>query len=33
MVSKYLGEIPGKASGDFPQVVSDPDVNRTMNLV
>ena len=27
------GEMPGKASGDFPQVVSDPDVNRTMNLV
>ena len=33
MVSKYLGEMPGEASGDFPQVVSDLDVNRTMNLV
>ena len=33
MVSKYLGEMPGKVSGDFCQVVSDPDVNRTMNLV
>ena len=27
------GEMPGKASKGFPQVSSDPDVNRTMNLV
>ena len=25
--------MPGEASKDFPQVSSDPDVNRTMNLV
>ena len=33
MTDKYLGEMPGKASKGFPQVSSDPDVNRTMNLV
>ena len=33
MVDKYLGEIPDEASKGFPQVSSDPDVNRTRNLV
>ena len=33
MVDKYLGEMPDKVSKGFPQVSSDPDVNRTMNLV
>ena len=33
MVDKYVGEMPGKASKGSPQVNSDPDVNRTMNLV
>ena len=33
MAGKYLGEMPGEASGGFLQVSSDWDVNRTMNLV
>ena len=33
MAGNYLGEVPGKASRGFPKVSSDPDVNRTMNLV
>ena len=33
MADKYLGEMPGKASKGFPQVSSDLDVNRTMNIV
>ena len=33
MVDKYQGEMPDKASKHFPQVSSDPDVNRTTNLV
>ena len=34
MADKYWGgEMPGKASGGFPKVSSDLDVNRTMNLV
>ena len=33
MVDKYLGEMPGEASQGFPQVSSDLDMNRTMNLV
>ena len=33
MADKYLGEMPGEASKGFPPVSSDPDVNRTMNLV
>ena len=27
------GEMPDNASKGFPQVSSDPDVNRTMNIV
>ena len=33
MVDKYLGEMPDEASKGFPQVSSEPDVKRTMNLV
>ena len=33
IVGKYLGEMLDEASGDFPYVVSDLDVNRTMSLV
>ena len=33
MVDKYLGEMPDEAPKGFPQVSSDPDLNRTMNLV
>ena len=33
MINKYLGEMPGEASKGFPQVSSDLDLNRTMNLV
>ena len=33
MVDKYLGEMPDEVFKGFPQVSSDPDVNRTMNLV
>ena len=33
MVDKYLGEMPDEASKGFPQVSSDLDVNRTMNIV
>ena len=33
MAGKYLGEMPDEASEGFPQVSSDLDVNRTMNLV
>ena len=33
MVDKYLGEMRDEASKGFPQVSSEPDVNRTMNLV
>ena len=28
-----MGEMPGEALGDSPQVSNDPDVNITMNLV
>ena len=33
MADKYLGEMPDKVSKGFPQVSSDPHVNRTVNLV
>ena len=33
MVDKYLGEMPDEVTKGFPQVSSDPDVNRTMNIV
>ena len=33
MVGKYLGEMPDEVSKGFPQVSSDPAVNRIMNLV
>ena len=33
MIDKYMGEMPDEASMGFPQVSSDPDVNRTMNIL
>ena len=33
MAGKYQGKMLCEASRDFPQVSSDLDVNRTMNLL